>query len=214
MPWPATTRSFAINSRRRLLALPMACLLTFPTALAAQAPAIPSQPEGWTLHAQSAGVILSSPPDASSNIVLLVIDKTVPHAPAGPAAKPASAIIATAEQFAGLTETSATRFGKLTWRQGVTLEETLLRDAVTLEDPDGNIIHGYAFAYATPGGLQTLSVFWPNPMTAASPPVAQALDHVAALWRLHYAYDGTNPDIAPLPPPAPPVTAENTPTAQ
>ena len=193
----------------------LACWTAAVAGHAAAEPArtLPSQPEGWTLQAHDDAVILSSPPTAANEIVLFVIDKAVamPPKPATPQA--ASPIVLTAQHFATLTQAQATRMGTLTWRQGVTLEDTLFRDALTIEDPDGQTLHGYAFAYVTPQGLQTLSIYWPNPLTSAAPPVAQALDHVAALWRIRYAFDGAVPTIAPLPaaPLTPPVTASNTP---
>jgi len=170
-------------------------------AFEAAASIIPAQPEGWTLQSGQHGIVLSSQPGDAGDIVLFVIDKATPLASA-PNSQATMSIApdtaATAERFVRSTESSASRLGKLTWRQGVTLEDTLLRDAVTIEDTDGHTIHGYAFAYATPLGLQTLAVYWPTPLTAASPPVAQALDHVAALWRVRYTYDGSNADIEPL----------------
>lgn len=206
------------SAAKSLMALlvPFACvaeLARTPPAYGAGPLAIPAQPEGWTLQSGQHGIVLTSPPGDTHDIVLFVIDKAAPLISA-PGMEPAkSSITATAERFVALTESSASRLGRLTWRQGVTLEDTLLRDAVTVEDADGHTIHGYAFAYATPQGLQTLSVFWPTPLTAASPPVAQALDHVAALWRVRFSYDGTTSDISPLPPPldTPPVTASNAP---
>jgi len=170
-------------------------------AFEADALMIPAQPEGWTLQPSHHGIVLSSQPSDTGDIVLFVIDRATPMALAPSSQHTKSAALdtaATAERFVSVTESSANRLGRLTWRQGVTLEDTLLRDAVTIEDTDGHTIHGYAFAYATPQGLQTLAVYWPTPLTAASPPVAQALDHVAALWRVRFTFDGTNAEIEPL----------------
>lgn len=190
------------STARALLAL-----LTFalpPNVRAGTAPAIPTQPEGWTLQAGGGAIVMSSPLTAAGEIVLLVISKPAPLA-----GSPSPAT--TARQFESMTQAHAGLLGKLIWRQGVTLEDSLLRDAVTIEDADGHAIHGYAFAYVTPQGLQTVMIYWPDPLTAASPSVAQALDHVAALWRVGFTYDGTTSQVTPLPESTPPVTASNTP---
>lgn len=168
-------------------------------------------PEGWSIQVRDGIAVIASPPDDRGDQIAYFID-TAERVESQPDAND--------QRFTALTREHAERLGTMTWHQGITREGSLLKDAVTITGDDGAIIHGLSFAYPTAQGLQTLSVYWPDPLTSADSRVATVLDHVANLWRSGAAFDGQvlspsspqtsfpqTPPAQPTPPPSPPPTA-------
>ena len=60
---------------------------------------------------------------------------------------------------------------------------TIMKDAFTATTEDGLIYHGWTFGYPVSGGIQSMFIAWPEPVSANDPRIQAALDHVATLWR-------------------------------
>ena len=148
-------------------------------------------PNGWTDAAPPDGRVFASGSDRGGRKVLMIVGSAVAGEPATDA---------WLDKQADLISEA---FGRITWRQGLAREETLLKDALTLTSDEGQILHVLLFGYDTGSGGQPFALVFPKPVKLADSRVQAGLDAIAGNWRSRAAVgaDGATP-ARPAPEPA------------